>query len=189
VQLAAGLIGATVVAVDPSVGFDGVTKVLADEGVRVLFMSPRHAGENRLAQLHTVFAEELDRFNRTWDLRDALSAGWSAPIRSPLVVPAEPAGDCPVVTLPLPCAVPHHNCATIYYHRGADEWGYAPFNSKRLRAFKYIVQTGTEETPGIVNFADLPVYGESESSACRCCCRDMGAGVQPLVVVLQCVCS
>jgi acyl-CoA synthetase (AMP-forming)/AMP-acid ligase II len=103
IQLAAGLIGAEVVVLDPALNFDAVLKVLGTESVRVLFMSPRVGAENRAAKLHEVFAEELDVFNY--------------------------------------------------------EWGYEPYNSKRFRSFKYIVQSGSEEVDGVVNLSDLPVYG------------------------------
>jgi len=59
VQYAAGLLGLTVVVVDPAVSFDGLLTVLKEEGVRTLFMSPRYAGEDRLGALGTVFEPEI----------------------------------------------------------------------------------------------------------------------------------
>lgn len=105
IQYACALLGATVVNIDVRASFADVTKVLGEEEVRVLFMSPRVGSESRLAKLATAFQEELEPF--TYKLS-----------------------------------------------------GYEPFESKRLRSFKFIVQTGAEPMDGVIRLRDLPVYGD-----------------------------
>lgn len=42
-------------------------------------------------------------------------------------------------------------------------WGYDSLRSKRFRALKYIVQSGFDEVPGVINLADLYVMGDDGS--------------------------
>ena len=85
IQLAAGLIGATVVVIDPALNFDAVLKVLRDESVRALFLSSRIDGQNRIAQVPQVFAEELGPFNCACQLQRStrlLRTMLSRPVRA-----------------------------------------------------------------------------------------------------------
>ena len=56
---------------------------------------------------------------------------------------------------------------------GGAVWGYDPLESKRFRALKYIVQTGFDDVPGVVQLADLASVGSGASQAARlrarCC--------------------
>lgn len=47
---------------------------------------------------------------------------------------------------------------------GGAVWGYDPLESKRFRALKYIVQTGFDDVPGVVQLADLASVGSGASS-------------------------
>lgn len=60
-QYAVALAGGVSVCIDARAGFDAVLRVLAEEGVRVLVLSPRFGSEDRAAALATVFADELAR--------------------------------------------------------------------------------------------------------------------------------
>ena len=42
---------------------------------------------------------------------------------------------------------------------GGAVWGYDPLESKRFRSLKYIVQTGFDDVPGVVQLADLASVG------------------------------
>ena len=44
-------------------------------------------------------------------------------------------------------------------------YGYAPLSSKRFRGLKYIVQSGFEAVPGLVNLEDLPVVGNGAQAS------------------------
>jgi hypothetical protein len=46
-------------------------------------------------------------------------------------------------------------------------WGYEPLVSKRFRSLKYIVQTGFDDVPGVVQLADLASVGSGASQAAR----------------------
>jgi acyl-CoA synthetase (AMP-forming)/AMP-acid ligase II len=73
VRYAAALIGVTVVEVDPSISSESLLAILKNEECRVLFASPRYAGQNRLEELGKVFATELS---------PALKEGSNLPIQS-----------------------------------------------------------------------------------------------------------
>ena len=59
IQYAAGLLGIAVVAIDPAVGFQGVLRIVGDEQLRTLIVSPRFGGVDRVPQLVDVFEQEI----------------------------------------------------------------------------------------------------------------------------------
>ena len=50
-QFSAGLLGVTVVLIDPALDYAGVLKVVEAEQLRALMMAPRHAGDHRLGRV------------------------------------------------------------------------------------------------------------------------------------------
>ena len=58
-QYAITLAGGVTVCIDARAGFDAVLRILGEEAVRVLVLSPRFGAEDRAAALSTVFAAEL----------------------------------------------------------------------------------------------------------------------------------
>jgi hypothetical protein len=62
---AASLLGVTAVTIAPSVSWEGVEKILVDEGIKALVLAPRNGGEDRFAALPKVFEAELEPVTRT----------------------------------------------------------------------------------------------------------------------------
>lgn len=65
-QYACALAGATAVVIDPTLDVNAVQSIVADEEVRLLWVSPRYGQQVRHTQIKEAFAQELEEYEYEW---------------------------------------------------------------------------------------------------------------------------